>query len=238
MADPLVRLPFDDSHRLTQGFGENPSVYAQFGIPGHNGIDWSLSQGTPVLAVDAGKVIAKTEDKPGFGQYIKLQHSWGQTLYAHLSGFKIKKNQNVQAGQVIGLSGNTGFSTGPHLHFGMRVNPYSTADGWNGYTNPQRFLIWPGENTADAQLQKLQQRLQQVQQALQDAQGSFEFERTELHQTADLWREGVQDLLKQYLPGELPPDADVLAMLTALIESWAQELDVRRRAEIDRYFES
>ncbi len=238
MADPLVRLPFDGTHRLTQGFGENPDVYARFGIPGHNGIDFSMPTGTSILAVDAGKVIAKVEDPEGFGKYIKLQHSWGQTLYAHLNEFKIRKNQKVQAGQEIGLSGNTGFSTGPHLHFGMRVDPYSTSDGWNGYTNPQRFLIWPGGNDSDARVQELQKQLEEAQQALQKAQGSFEFERVELMEMADLWRESVQSLLQRYLPGEMPSDADVLTMLDALLSSWAQELESLRKAEIDRYFET
>ncbi len=238
MADPLVRLPFDGSHRLTQGFGENPKVYARFGLPGHNGIDWSLPAGTPVLAVDAGKVIVRKSDPEGFGNYVKVQHEWGQTLYAHLTEFKIRKNQNVQAGQVLGLSGNTGFSTGAHLHFGMRVKPYSTDDGWNGYTNPQRFLQWGSSTGSDAQLQTLQQQLQQAQDALAKAQGSFQFERIELQEMADLWREGVQNLLQKYLPGELPPDAEVLAMLEALLASWADELERLRKAEMDRYFET
>jgi len=238
VADPRVPLPFTGSHRLTQGFGENPSVYARLGLPGHNGIDWSMPVGTPILAVDRGKVILKAEDKEGFGRHIKLQHDWGQSLYAHLSEFKVRKNQNVDQGDVIALSGNTGFSTGPHLHFGMRVKPYQTDDGWNGYTNPQRFLIWPTESPSDEQLQELQQALQEAQQALKDAQGSFAFERGELLEQADLWREAVSTLLQRFIPGELPPDTDVLATLSALMQSWAQELDVRRRNEIDRYFDS
>lgn len=238
MADPRVPLPFSGTHRLTQGFGENPSIYAKLGLPGHNGIDWGMPVGTPILAVDSGKVIVKTEDEQGFGRYIKLQHDWGQSLYAHLSEFKVNKNKNVSQGDVIGLSGNTGFSTGPHLHFGMRVKPYKTDDGWNGYTNPQRFLIWPTEPASDTQLQEVRQRLQEAQQALTDAQASFAFERGELLEQADLWREAVSTLLQRYIPGELPLDTDILATLEALMNSWSQELDIRRHNEIDRYFDS
>ncbi|RME81900.1 MAG: M23 family metallopeptidase [Caldilineae bacterium] len=235
MADPKVRLPFEGQQRLTQGFGENPAVYKRLGLPGHNGIDWGMPVGTPILAVDDGEVILRKDDPEGFGLHIKLQHDWGQSLYAHLSEFKVRLHDRVSAGDVIGLSGDTGFSTGPHLHFGLRVKPYRTDDGWNGYTNPQRFLRW---DTGEEALDTLREQVQQLQQELADTTGAFAFERQELTEQADLWRKAVTDLLHRYLPGELPPDTDVLITLQSLMDSWAEELDKQRNSLINNIFGS
>ncbi|NOX63320.1 MAG: peptidoglycan DD-metalloendopeptidase family protein [Chloroflexi bacterium] len=218
-----LRLPFDGSHRLTQGFGERPEVYKRLGLPGHNGLDWSMPEGTPIKAVDGGKVVLVKDAPDGFGLHVKLEHKWGQSLYAHLSRIDVKLNQKVRKSQKIALSGNSGFSSGPHLHFGLRVNPYKTNDGWNGYTNPQRYLIWPeaGDEDRAAELEK---QLAELKQELEDLQGQMEFERQELTQQADLWREAVTALVQRYLPGQLPADADVLATLEALMESWYEQL--------------
>ncbi len=241
MTTPKVRLPFDDSQRLTQGFGERPEVYrTRFGLPGHNGIDWGLLIGTPILAVDAGKVIVRHTSATGFGRYIKLQHSWGQSLYAHLSEFKVAVGDMVECGQMIGLSGNSGFSTGPHLHFGLRINPYSKGDGWYGYTNPHRFLEWlpqqKDENAAIATASPQPVSLAQLEQKLVDTQQAYTFELQELKQQSDLWQEVVMRLLMQHMPGELPPSADVLTSLETLMDAWAQELDQQRSATIATIF--
>jgi murein DD-endopeptidase MepM/ murein hydrolase activator NlpD len=142
---PTVRypLPVGIGH-LTQGFGENPASYARFGLKGHNGMDWGVSQGTAVLAVDTGTVREVATDAGGYGNYVKLLHAWGQSLYGHLSVQGVQVGQTVTAGQQIGLSGNTGNSTGPHLHLGIRVNPDNHRDdGWAGYTDPARYLTMP-----------------------------------------------------------------------------------------------
>lgn len=235
MATPKVRLPFDGNQRLTQGFGERPEVYKDLDLPGHNGIDWGVVVGTPILAVDSGKVILRKDDPTGFGLHIKLQHSWGQSLYAHLSQFKAELNQSVKVGAVVGLSGNTGFSSGPHLHFGMRVEPYSQTDGWNGYTNPQRFLDWPDAGTPTDSTE-LEQRLAEAKQALAEFENSYTFERQELTQQADLWQEAITDLVRQYMPGQMPGNIDVLTTLEALIQSWSTELEQLRREKIASFF--
>ncbi len=95
----------------------------------HNGVDLANSVGTPVLAAMAGRV-AMTGYNAHFGKYIILSHSEGfQTLYGHLNSFKIRRGVNVKQGQIIGTMGNTGYSTGPHLHFsifrkGEPVDPF------------------------------------------------------------------------------------------------------------------
>jgi murein DD-endopeptidase MepM/ murein hydrolase activator NlpD len=88
----------------------------------HNGIDIENKKGTPVQAVTDGKVIFAAY-KGNSGRLVIIQHSNGyQTIYAHLDNIKIKKGNYVKKGDIIGTVGNTGVSTGPHLHFGLRKN--------------------------------------------------------------------------------------------------------------------
>ncbi|NQZ78748.1 MAG: M23 family metallopeptidase, partial [Ekhidna sp.] len=84
----------------------------------HWGIDFSLPTGSPVYATGDGEVLATITRFSGYGKYIKLNHGFGyQTLYGHLNKFLVKPGDKVKRGQVIGYSGNTGTSTGPHLHY-------------------------------------------------------------------------------------------------------------------------
>jgi LysM repeat protein len=99
------------------------------GIHGYNGIDMGAPVGTPVRAAAAGKVIVSKASgwNGGYGQYIVVRHSNGaQTLYAHLSRNNVGVGAYVSQGQVIGGMGNTGKSTGSHLHFEVRggSNPF------------------------------------------------------------------------------------------------------------------
>ena len=89
---------------------------------------------------DNGDVMEIGFEANGFGNYVKLQHDWGESLYAHLESKKVKEADTVKSGDVIGISDNTGASTGPHLHFGIRINPYSRKDGWGGFSDPEPYL--------------------------------------------------------------------------------------------------
>lgn len=86
----------------------------------HEGIDLAADEGTAVYAARAGKV-SFAGPKGGYGYLIVLDHGLYETYYAHLSEIKVYKGQFVEAGQLIARSGNTGFSTGPHLHFEIRL---------------------------------------------------------------------------------------------------------------------
>lgn len=132
IADPAKR-------RISQDFGSNPQDYAQFNMAGHNGIDFAVPMGTPIQAVDDGRVVQASfmED---YGNVIKLQHAWGESVYAHLSKFEVADRQIVKKGQKIALSGNTGNSTGPHLHFAMRINPYRRGAPYDGFSDPAPYL--------------------------------------------------------------------------------------------------
>jgi len=124
---------------ITQQFGgsafakTNPGIY---GRPFHPGTDFGVPVGTRVMSVAPGKIIGSgnTDAFPGcvaWGKWIVVEHTNGLTsLYAHLSSISVSVGQEVSAGQTIALSGNTGFSTGPHLHFtlyasqGVKIGRY------------------------------------------------------------------------------------------------------------------
>ncbi|HRH25288.1 MAG TPA: M23 family metallopeptidase [Candidatus Paceibacterota bacterium] len=99
------------------------------GLHGYNSVDFGAPVGTPVLASASGKVIvAKPQGyNGGYGHYVVIEHDNGtQTLYAHLSSVNVSVGDEVTKGEKIALSGNTGRSTGPHLHFEVRggTNPW------------------------------------------------------------------------------------------------------------------
>ena len=135
-----MKYPFKGSYRITQYFAENPQAYSQFGLKGHNGIDFALPTGTEVTATHSGKVIEATNDSTGYGLYIKLEDDVQGSLYAHLREFKVSVGNNINEGQVIGISDNTGNSTGPHLHFGYYKKPRDRGNGYAGYIDPLPFL--------------------------------------------------------------------------------------------------
>ena len=88
-------------------------------MAGHEGIDYAVPVGTPVMAAQDGLVVAG--ESAAYGLYVRVVNAWFATVYGHLSEVRITPGQDVKAGDVIGLSGNTGRSTGPHLHLGLRV---------------------------------------------------------------------------------------------------------------------
>lgn len=106
---------------ITSGFGARSSP-GGIGSTNHDGIDVGVGVGTKVLAANGGKVT-QAGANGGYGNYVEIAHSGGLvSFYGHLSQIKVRVGQVVDRGDVIALSGNTGNSTGPHLHFGMHEN--------------------------------------------------------------------------------------------------------------------
>jgi murein DD-endopeptidase MepM/ murein hydrolase activator NlpD len=115
-------LPLDGRLRVTTPFGER-GPYWKVGY--HPGIDFGVKTGTPVKAIADGVVIEAHEAgyNKGYGGYVKIDHGNGRhSLYAHLSRVDVEVGAQVSAGDKIALSGNTGVSTGPHLHVELRQN--------------------------------------------------------------------------------------------------------------------
>ncbi|TVR68428.1 MAG: M23 family metallopeptidase [Spirochaetaceae bacterium] len=117
---------------FTSGFGMRPDPFTgqtRF----HNGIDISNAMGTPVRAAASGRVVHVENQIGNYGRFVILRHADGfQTLYAHLDSFSVRNGQTVSRGQQIGRMGNSGRSTGPHLHFSVVHN--------GRFVNPMRYL--------------------------------------------------------------------------------------------------
>lgn len=157
----IMRLskPFVGEFRISQGFGQNfNNWYKESGQKGHSGLDFACPMRTPILSACAGKVILISEDvNRGIGVAVLSDDifKWNgkdcklRVLYWHLTekSVKVKMGEQVKTGQLLALSGNTGRSTGPHLH--LSTAPMSPDDsmklladgnGYAGYIDPLPYL--------------------------------------------------------------------------------------------------
>jgi murein DD-endopeptidase MepM/ murein hydrolase activator NlpD len=119
----LVRKPMAGGV-FRSGFGPRKHPILGY-VRMHTGIDWAEDTGAPVFAAGNGTVVKAEWDRGGYGRRIEVQHLNGyMTAYSHLSGFArgIQPGAKVRQGQVIGYVGNTGLSTGPHLHYEVQIN--------------------------------------------------------------------------------------------------------------------
>lgn len=145
-----IRYPFDGSYKVNQTFGANPDKYSGYDLEGHNGIDFGTPLNTEIKAVCDATVRYAGYDPDGYGNYIRLDHhidnNHFQTLHAHSDQLPFfVKGDVVKEGVIIMLSGNTGYSSGPHLHFGLREidangNVLNEDNGYMGYIDPQPWF--------------------------------------------------------------------------------------------------
>ena len=118
----------------------------------HNGIDVKVYIGDTIRAAFSGKVRMVKYERRGYGQYIVIRHDNGlETIYGHLSKQLVSEDQYVEAGEVIGLGGNTGRSTGSHLHFetrflGQAINPALLFDFEKQDIVTESYLFKKGNN--------------------------------------------------------------------------------------------
>lgn len=127
------RMPVDGV-TLTSGYGmRNHPILRQ--RRKHNGVDLAAPRGTPVYATADG-LVGMAQYYSSYGNYVQIEHGGAmQTRYAHLSSYTVSEGDNVSKGDLIGYVGSTGRSTGPHLHYEVRVEgapvnpiPYMMAD--------------------------------------------------------------------------------------------------------------
>ena len=151
-------LPYLD---VSQPFGVNPQVYAQFGLVGHNGTDYRAPGGTPIFATHDGIVTFTGEDGGGgLGVVLRTIEKYEylssevffKTIYWHckVGSFQVKPGDIVKTGDKIAEVDNTGFSTGNHLHFGLKPVLQGEQEwqwenllqnnGFKGAINPELFL--------------------------------------------------------------------------------------------------
>jgi murein DD-endopeptidase MepM/ murein hydrolase activator NlpD len=135
------------SLQLTQRFGARPEYYGQFGLPGHDGVDISAQSGAPFFAAAPGEVyrlhLLERDGWHNYGDHVRLLHQDGyKTIYAHMGGYSqdLTVGAQIPGGTYLGESGNTGNTTWPHLHFGMKHPAGQPGWGYN-LINPEPFLF-------------------------------------------------------------------------------------------------
>lgn len=118
----FARHPVLGAARITSHFNPRRVHPITRRVSPHKGVDYGLPIGTPIIAPSDGVVEHVAFQAGGAGRYIKLKHGHISTVYMHLSRTLVKPGQTVKKGQRIALSGNTGASTGPHLHYEFHIN--------------------------------------------------------------------------------------------------------------------
>lgn len=117
----FMRYPIPSQRKVSSGFSPSRRNPVTGRVQPHNGTDFSVPVGTPILATGDG-IVVKAASHPDAGRYIIIRHdSRYSTTYMHMSKLLVKPGQKIKQGQRIGLSGNTGRSTGPHLHYEFHI---------------------------------------------------------------------------------------------------------------------
>ena len=131
------RQPFHGEYPITQKYGELiPGV--TYNDKPHTGIDYGCPMHTQILASNEGTVMAAGWDLTGYGFRVIIRHPDDMaTLYAHLDSISVNIGEKVKQGQEIGISGNTGRTTGPHLHFEARTR----WNDWTSYFDPMALPL-------------------------------------------------------------------------------------------------
>ena len=138
----MLKLPFKGTYIRTQDFNDPccRGMYTKFGLCGHNGWDFGTPTGTELFSPHDGKVTESRYDS-SYGNYVKIENPTEASVIGHMKTLpKVKVGDIVSQGQLIGLSGNTGNSTGAHVHWGYIRNPRNKNNGFNGYTDQIYFM--------------------------------------------------------------------------------------------------
>jgi hypothetical protein len=161
LSHPVPSLLKQVNAGLGQRFGENPALYAQLGLIGHDGLDFPAALNTPVYAAHDGYLIYCNDDHPktglgirqafvedGVGYELSYWH-FADTVFSDMDYDLSNTSVFIKRGQLIGYVDTTGFSTGNHLHFGLRLfDPtikeiINYGNGYKGAIDPTRFLQLP-----------------------------------------------------------------------------------------------
>jgi hypothetical protein len=128
------------------------AAYTRFGIVGHNGIDLATNRGTPLLAPEKSYVLEVSSDPLGYGLTVYLLGASGHGYrYGHADNLFVRQGETVDRLTLVAYSGNTGNSTGPHLHFGTKPPSPNLQNGFNGYVDPVPVLAWLEQQYAQEQ---------------------------------------------------------------------------------------
>lgn len=150
----MIVCPVSAPLRITQRFGKHPEIYKKYGFEGHPGIDFTgekRNQKVPVYSCYDGKVTEARFDS-GYGNMIRVvtpvvNGRRRDIVYAHLSAMDVSVGEYVTLGNKLGIMGNTGNSTGVHLHLGMRYLSrfgyiLDKNNGYSGYVDFEPYLMF------------------------------------------------------------------------------------------------
>lgn len=143
----MIFCPLPGTPIITQGFAQNPTIYSSYGYAGHNGIDFGVPEGTTIYAPHDGLVTVQNDADTGYGLYVVITDSNRLSLLGHLQSTHLTSGQKVYQGDPIGLSGNSGTSTNPHLHWTYKLMSNGRAlnqnNGFDGAIDVTEFTrLW------------------------------------------------------------------------------------------------
>lgn len=140
-------------HTVTQWYAANKALYAQYGLPGHEGLDLRATDGSMIFAGAPGKVV-RVELNPASGAYgihVRVEHDHPdgpfESIYAHLKSARVSLNDQVVTGQLLGLADSTGNSSAAHLHLTLKRRGVGSRSYFpNDIVNPVPYLpeLFPG----------------------------------------------------------------------------------------------
>lgn len=147
----MIFSPLPGTPTVTQGFGQNPQIYSQFGLAGHNGIDFGCDVGTTIYAPHDGVATVKDDGANGYGLSVVIDGPTRRSLLGHLSETNVVTGQSISQGDPIGKSGQSGFSTAPHLHWTFKLllnkQVQNKDNGYDGAIDVTEFTrLWQDQN--------------------------------------------------------------------------------------------
>lgn len=143
----MIFCPLPGTPLITQGFGQNPDIYKQFGFLGHEGIDFNAAEGTTVFAPHDGVAKVLDEGSQNYGLSVTIEGPTRKSQLAHLSQSLVTNGQNISQGDPIGKSGKSGMAEGPHLHWTFKLMKNGVVqnkdNGYNGAIDATEYTrLW------------------------------------------------------------------------------------------------
>lgn len=143
----MIFSPVPGTPIITQGFGQSPDVYGQFGYDGHNGIDFGLDVGSLIYAPHDGVASIHDDGDTGYGSYLVITDAKRRSILGHLSEVLVRSGETVYQGDPVAKSGNSGFSSNPHLHWTYKImkngQVQNHTNGFDGAVDVTEFTrLW------------------------------------------------------------------------------------------------
>ena len=151
LSGSMIFSPVPGTPVITQGFGQNPDIYSQFGYDGHNGIDFGLDEGSTVYAPHDGVAEVHDDGAQGYGIYLVINDASRRSILGHLSKCLVSNGQRIYQGDPVAESGNTGMSTNPHLHWTYKILKSGIVqnknNGYDGAVDVTQFTrLWQDQD--------------------------------------------------------------------------------------------